>query len=51
MRKIYEKILYLMLVDKFIENYTIRLLLKGVGFNNRNFGGFFPGKEVPKTIF
>jgi hypothetical protein len=24
---------------------------EGFGFKNRNFGGFSPGKEVPKTIF
>jgi len=25
--------------------------LKRISFKNRNFGGFFPGKEVPKPIF
>jgi hypothetical protein len=26
-------------------------LMGGIGFNVRNFGGIFLGKEVPKTIF
>jgi hypothetical protein len=25
--------------------------LRGIGFQNRNFGGFFQGKDIPKTIF
>jgi hypothetical protein len=25
-------------------------LVRGFGFKNRNFGGFSPGQEVPKTI-
>ena len=25
--------------------------MRGFGFKNRNFGGFFPGKEASKTIF
>jgi hypothetical protein len=34
-----------------MENYAIIPPLKGLVFKNRNLGGFFPGKEVPKTIF
>ena len=34
-----------------MENYAIILALKGLGFKNRNLGGFFPGREVPKTIY
>jgi hypothetical protein len=38
------------LVVKFIEIYAIMPSLRGIGFKDRNFGGIFLGKEVPKTI-
>jgi hypothetical protein len=34
----------------FEENYATIFTLKGLGFKNRNLGGSFPGKAVPKTI-
>jgi len=37
-------------VDKFMENYATMTSLKGIGFKNRNLGGFSPGQEVRKTI-
>ena len=42
---------------KFLKNYffketcAIMPSTRGFGFKNRNFGGFSPGKEVPKTLF
>jgi len=30
---------------------TIILSTKGFGFKNKNFGGFSPGQEAPKTNF
>jgi hypothetical protein len=39
------------LVDKFREIYGSIPSLKGIGFKNRNFGGFFPGNVVPKPFF
>jgi hypothetical protein len=35
----------------FKETCAIMPLTRGFGFKNRNFGGFFPGKEVPKPFF
>ena len=32
------------------ENYATVPSRRGFGFKNRNFGGFFPGKEVPKPF-
>jgi len=35
----------------FSKNYATIPSRRGFGFKNRNFGGFFPGREVSKTIF
>jgi hypothetical protein len=40
-----------MVGDKFREIYAIMPSLRGIGFKDRNFGGFLMGKGVPKTIF
>ena len=43
-------------MPKFLKNYffseisAIMASTRGFGFKNRNFEGFFPGKEVQKTI-
>jgi hypothetical protein len=37
-------------LTKFMENYAIILLLEGISLKNRNFVGFFRGKEVPETV-
>ena len=34
----------------FAEVILIMQSTRGLGFQNRNFGGFFPGQEVQKTI-
>jgi hypothetical protein len=39
-----------MVGDKFMANYAIMPLLRGIGFENRNLGGFFLGKEVKKPF-
>jgi hypothetical protein len=34
-----------------MEIYAIIPSLQGIGFSNRNFGGFSPGNDVPKRFF